>query len=59
MEATVVLIEDDLRVLDASHYFLESFGYQVMVATTGGRARKLLRETGALPNVIVTDYRLP
>ena len=57
---SVLLIEDDPSVLDASLQLMTSWGCDVLTATSMDEAMAVLmnRETMA-PDIIVADYRLP
>jgi len=56
---TVLLIEDDAAVLDATSLLLESLGFQVVTATTGVEALALLANGAMQPHCVISDYRLP
>ena len=55
---TILLVEDDRSVLDATVAVLIAEGYRVQVATNGEEALSYLRREG-LPSLIVLDYQMP
>ena len=55
---TVLLVEDDASIVDATTLLLEAAGMHVHSALNGQEALARLA-AGAVPDVIVTDYRLP
>lgn len=57
-ERVVVLVEDDLRVLEATRGLLESWGCRVLLADSTRAAVEALRRSGRAPEVIVADYQL-
>lgn len=57
-ELTVLLLEDDSLVMMATRLLLEATGCKVLEARTAAESLSLVRG-GALPDLILTDYRLP
>jgi len=55
--ATILLIEDDIRLLNSNRLLLESEGYHVLDAKNLAQAQKHL--TGETPDLIVLDIMLP
>ncbi|ASJ71249.1 ATP-binding protein [Granulosicoccus antarcticus] len=61
MQATgrrVLVIDDEVQVLQSMRHMLESWGCEVMLAESARNALKLIALTDAMPEVIVSDYRL-
>lgn len=56
---SVLLVEDDGAVLDATSLLLESLGFQVVTATNGVEALALLVNGAMQPHCVISDYRLP
>lgn len=56
--ARVLLIDDEPSSLDATAATLESFGCQVLQATSAMSALALLQRRETMPHLIVSDYRL-
>lgn len=57
---TILLIEDDLVVLKATHQLMAAWGCNVLTATTMDEAMAVLtRREIMAPDIIVADYRLP
>ena len=56
---SVLLIEDDLMVLDATQQLLESWGCKVICANNAESAMRLMSDPYNIPDIIVADYRLP
>ena len=54
---TVLMVDDEPRLLDAVRLYLELDGYRVLTATTGERALESTREQ--LPDVVLLDVMLP
>ncbi|MBP7950822.1 MAG: two-component system response regulator CreB [Verrucomicrobiales bacterium] len=57
MKQTILAAEDEPSILENIVYALETEGFQVAAATTGGEALRLFRETQ--PVLIVLDVGLP
>lgn len=55
----VLLVEDDRDLLTGVCDLLTEAGYQVSCATNGIEALELLREAAVLPDLIVSDIRMP
>lgn len=58
LNGTILLIEDDESVLEATRLVLEDFGADVTCAATGEDAVRLIRG-GCKPDFILSDLRLP
>ena len=56
---SVLLVEDDAAVLDATRLLLESRGFHVVTATTGPEALAMLTGGAMQPHCVISDYRLP
>ncbi|MCA9394811.1 MAG: response regulator [Candidatus Omnitrophica bacterium] len=54
---TIMLIDDDQEISDATAALLSKRGYRVLHAGTGEEGLELLRSLR--PDVIILDYRLP
>lgn len=54
---TVLCIDDNLEVLECEKAFLESVGYTVLTALSGGRGLELA--STHLVDVVVVDYFMP
>ena len=57
MNATLLIVEDDLEVQELIAINLERAGYRALRATSIGKAEALLRET--LPDLVLLDWMLP
>jgi CheY-like chemotaxis protein len=55
--AVVLCIDDNEDVLECERSFLESFGYTVLTATSGGRGLELA--SANLVDVVIVDYVMP
>jgi PAS domain S-box-containing protein len=55
---TVLIIDDDPAIIDATAMFLEIEGFDVHTAVSGDDALTKI-EDGLRPDVVVSDYRLP
>lgn len=53
----ILIVEDDPDILFATARIVESQGYTVLQATTGGECKSLLKET--MPDLILLDVELP
>ncbi|MEO1036255.1 MAG: hybrid sensor histidine kinase/response regulator [Pseudomonadota bacterium] len=56
-DARVLVIDDDQRVLGATHQLLARRGYDVRIATGQGEAVDII-DRGFLPDIVFCDYRL-
>ncbi|OYD84060.1 PAS domain S-box protein [Azospirillum brasilense] len=54
----VLIIDDEVIILMGLRAMLEGWGYEVIAATAGDEAIRLLDEAGRQPDVILADYRL-
>lgn len=57
--ASLLLIEDDPAVLEAMSLFLAVWDFQVTTALDGAQALTLLEGGAEVPDLIISDYRLP
>ena len=58
LQSTVVLcIDDDEEVLECEKSFLESFGYTVLTAASGGKGLELASKYSV--DVVILDYFMP
>ncbi len=57
VEATILLVDDEAKVLDVMKPFLEGEGFQVITATSGTEALKKVQE--CRPQVVVLDWMMP
>jgi DNA-binding NtrC family response regulator len=55
----VLVVDDELLIRWALREVLEAKGYLVSEAGNAAAARTAMRESGAVPDAIVLDYRLP
>jgi len=56
---SVLLIEDDDIVLHANHGLLKTLGYNVIPASGAEVAMQWMASGSPLPEIIISDYRLP
>ena len=56
---SVLLIEDDAMVLDATQQLLESWGCNVICSKSAQEAEHLMFDPHNIPDIIIADYRLP
>jgi signal transduction histidine kinase/ActR/RegA family two-component response regulator len=56
---SVLLIEDDVMVLDATQQLLESWGCNVICSKSAQEAEHLMFDPHNIPDIIIADYRLP
>jgi hypothetical protein len=54
----VLVVDDDTSIVDATSMFLNLAGYDVSCACSREQVESIL-DTGTVPDVLVTDYRLP
>ena len=57
--ASILLVEDDEAVLEATARLLRQWGYRVAAARSGEDAVKMCESGAVAPDVVVADYRLP
>jgi len=57
--ATVLVIDDDIRMLSAVRRILEHAGYHVLVAEDGRQGIQILREQAGGIDAIILDWILP
>ncbi|VTZ48068.1 Histidine kinase [Methylocella tundrae] len=55
---TVLLVDDDVLVSAGTASILEDLGHSVIVAHSGAEALRIL-QSGASPDLIITDYAMP
>jgi CheY-like chemotaxis protein len=56
---SILLIEDDLMVLDATQQLLESWNCNVICANSGETAIRIINDPLKAPDIIIADYSLP
>src|SRR5258708_5821139 len=56
---TVLVVEDEREIRAAMTLLLESWGCEVLCASHAGEIAALLDASGAEPDVVLADYRLP
>jgi CheY-like chemotaxis protein len=56
---TILLIEDDELVMDATKQMLERLGYRVLEATTGAGSLEMVREHRGDIDLAILDIQLP
>ena len=56
---TILLIDDDASVRHSQQMLLEAMGYRVRSAADADGARRLVGNRDDLPDLIISDYRLP
>lgn len=56
---TILLIEDDKSVADATTLLLRSWKCEVWCARTAEEALQIVKSNTKIPSIIVADYRLP
>lgn len=54
----VLLVDDNKRILDFLSHFLTSQGFEVLTASDGFSALKILGKN-SFPDIIITDYSMP
>ncbi len=55
---TILLVDDDIRILESLEEILNTFGYRVISRPDAESALSLLRE-GIGIDLVITDYRMP
>jgi signal transduction histidine kinase/ActR/RegA family two-component response regulator len=58
-QVSVVLVDDERAVLEATQIFLEIDGFQVYTASSGEEALQKIQDLEIKPDLIIADYRLP
>jgi signal transduction histidine kinase len=58
-DALVVVIDDNLQVLEATRTLLETWGCEVVAASSGTQVLERMATHARVPRAIVCDYRLP
>lgn len=56
---TVMIIEDDQLVLHATAGLINSWGHEVILATSAPNAMDKVNKLSSAPDLVVIDYRLP
>ncbi len=56
--ASILVIDDEITILDATRFLLEQWGYSVITATSKREAFDLLAAHKQQPDAIICDYRL-
>ena len=56
---SVLIVDDDPEIRVGLRYYLESKGFQILVAGNGLEAMETLRKGSIKPQVIVLDLRMP
>lgn len=59
MSRSILLVEDDLDVREATTEVLQDAGYKVVSAVHGGEALDYLRRAEELPGLILLDLMMP
>jgi len=54
---SLLIVDDELDILDATKWFLEFNGYKVSTASDGEKALQILRNMR--PDLMLVDYKLP
>jgi signal transduction histidine kinase/CheY-like chemotaxis protein len=57
-DVSILLMDDDQAIRDASTQLLEKWGYVVVTAESTSEALELLRSTGFRPDAMLIDFRL-
>ena len=58
LNTLIAVIDDDPEILRSTRMMLESYGISVFTATSGTDAIRHLGQTGRVPDLIISDYRL-
>ena len=58
-DRTILVVDDEVDILDSLSALLKSWGYEVISATSCVDAINQLKATEFIPDLILTDYRLP
>lgn len=56
---SVLLVEDDQMVLDATQKLLSSWNCEVVCAQSGQKAKQIVLQDHNIPDIIIADYSLP
>jgi len=57
-DLTIMVIDDEPLILDATRMILECWGYTVIIAASGGEALEKLTKSQCVPDLIFCDYLL-
>lgn len=58
-DETILLVEDEPKILDLARTMLQRQGYTVLAANTPGDALRIAREHGGMIHLLVTDVIMP
>jgi len=56
---TILLVDDETLMLNMGETVLATFGYQVLTASNGENAMKIIREKGDQIDLVITDLVMP
>ena len=56
---TIMIVEDDMFVMDIYHTKLKQVGFDVIAASNGLEALKILKEEKVVPDLILLDIIMP
>lgn len=57
MADTILVVDDEMRIIDLARMYLEQDGYRVIHATDGLKARRMIHDKA--PSLVVLDLMLP
>ncbi len=57
MAETILVVDDEMRIIDLARMYLEQDGYRVVFATDGVKAHRMILDDE--PNLVVLDLMLP
>ena len=57
MAETILVVDDEMRIIDLARMYLEQDGYRVIYATDGIKARRMILDKQ--PSLVVLDLMLP
>ena len=57
MADTILVVDDEMRIIDLARMYLEQDGYRVIFATDGVKARRMILDKA--PSLVVLDLMLP
>jgi DNA-binding response OmpR family regulator len=57
MSDTILVVDDEMRIIDLARMYLEQDGYRVITATDGIKARSMILDRA--PSLVVLDLMLP
>lgn len=57
MAETILVVDDEMRIIDLARMYLEQDGYRVIYATDGIKARRMILDKA--PSLVVLDLMLP